>query len=673
MSGPHTVENASGGDPAERLWQQWQQGQRPDVDAFLAQAGPLSPDEVAAVLRVDQRQRWQAGERVLAESYLERHPEVRADPEPAIDLVFNEFLLRVGRGERPDKEDYLRRFPEYADILREQIALHQAIEGGPSALAGPTAPGPGPTLTAVGERRPDQERRSSGALVLPVGPQSSNDVQTLLRKRLLFLPGGFWVACSISALGFRQLFVREPYLSWLLGLMLALTGGLAVLLWSGRRLSLRQLRWLEVGFIAALAALGTWRECRYFPYVLLSQVPAGDTFGARLLAQGLCFQWFALVVIYGLLIPNTWRRCVAVVGVLTLWAVLLNTALVLQQATTVMVPSVLMECAIRMGVGAALAVYGAHRIEVLRVQAIEARRLGPYQLKRRLGAGGMGEVYLAEHVLLLRPCAVKLIRPERAGDPISLRRFEREVQAMATLTHPNTVEVYDYGHTADGTCYYAMEYLPGLDLEHLVNRHGPVSPGRAVHLLRQVCGALAEGHAIGLIHRDIKPSNVMVCERGGRYDVAKLLDFGLVRVPTWAQGEGSTLTQVGTLAGTPAYMAPEQAAGKVDMAGRSDLYSLGAVAYFLLTSRPPFVRQTAVQTLAAHLSEAVVPPGQLRPEVPADLEELVLRCLEKDPARRFPDAVVLEQALAQCVCAGDWSGTAAVAWWGQCAVRVTPP
>jgi serine/threonine-protein kinase len=164
----------------------------------------------------------------------------------------------------------------------------------------------------------------------------------------------------------------------------------------------------------------------------------------------------------------------------------------------------------------------------------------------------------------------------------------------------------------------------------------------------------------------------MVCARGGRHDVAKLLDFGLVRAPTLAQGDGITLTQVGALAGTPAYMSPEQAAGKAVLDGRSDLYSLGAVAYFLLTGRPPFVHPTAVQTLNAHLSEAVVPPGRLRPGLAADLEEIVLRCLEKEPARRFPDTNALEQALAQCACAGDWSETAAAEWWRQCPAPAPP-
>src|SRR5262249_54069316 len=179
-------------------------------------------------------------------------------------------------------------------------------------------------------------------------------------------------------------------------------------------------------------------------------------------------------------------------------------------------------------------------------------QLGQYRLRRKLGSGGMGEVYLAEHLLLRRPCAVKLIRPDQAGDPNNLRRFESEVRAMATLTHWNTVEIFDYGHAEDGTFYYVMEYLPGKTLEALVEKHGALPPGRAVHFLRQVCRALREAHGIGLLHRDIKPSNVLACERGGVHDVAKLLDFGLVH-KTGLGKEAQKLTVVGSVGGSRPY------------------------------------------------------------------------------------------------------------------------
>jgi serine/threonine protein kinase len=322
----------------------------------------------------------------------------------------------------------------------------------------------------------------------------------------------------------------------------------------------------------------------------------------------------------------------------------------------------LVEMGIWLGIAVAMAIFGSHKISALRREALEARKLGQYQLKRRLGVGGMGEVYLAEHVLMRRPCAVKLIRPERLGDPSILRRFLREVQVTATLTHPNTVQVFDYGQTEDGTLYYAMEYLLGLSLEELVARCGPLPPARVVFLLRQLGGALAEAHTAGLIHRDIKPGNVILCKRGGLSDVAKLLDFGLAHRPT-ETGDASRLTHPGLIFGTPAYMSPEQAAGKMDVDGRSDIYSVGAVAYFLLTGQPPFVRDTVVQTLAAHLAEPLTPSPRFRDMVPADVQAVVLRCLAKEPNARFPNARAFVEALANCRCAGEWTSTEATAWW----------
>src|SRR5437763_6726167 len=214
-----------------------------------------------------------------------------------------------------------------------------------------------------------------------------------------------------------------------------------------------------------------------------------------------------------------------------------------------------------MATAVAIAVFGSHKIRALYEEVHEARRMGHYRLKDVLGFGGMGAVCLAEHVLLRRPCAIKVIRPDQAGDPRTLIRFEREVQATATLTHWNTVEIFDYGHTEDGTFYYVMEYLPGMNLEDLVEQHGPMPPERAVHFLRQVCQALREAHSIGLIHRDIKPSNIFACERGKVYDVAKLLDFGLVK-GVGTEGDKVKLTRDGAFTGSPAFMSPEQALGR---------------------------------------------------------------------------------------------------------------
>ncbi len=315
-----------------------------------------------------------------------------------------------------------------------------------------------------------------------------------------------------------------------------------------------------------------------------------------------------------------------------------------------------------LGVTYLCSVYGTYTINSLRTEVFEAKQLGQYRLCRRIGAGGMGEVYLAEHQMMKRPCAIKLIRPGKAADPHALARFEREVRATAKLSHWNTIEIFDYGRTDDGTFYYVMEYLPGLSLAELVEKHGPLPPARAIHLLIQTCDALAEAHGRGLIHRDIKPGNIFAAQRGGVHDVAKLLDFGLAK-PLSADSESIHLTQEGSIAGSPLFMSPEQALGDSEPDARSDIYSLGAVAYFLLTGVPPFDGDKAIKIILAHAQQPVVPPSRLRSEIGADLEQVVLRALAKKPADRFQSVVEMRQALAECVAAGGWTSEDAARWW----------
>ncbi len=275
------------------------------------------------------------------------------------------------------------------------------------------------------------------------------------------------------------------------------------------------------------------------------------------------------------------------------------------------------QSAFQMATAGVLATYGAHLVNTLRIRAIEARPLNQYRLGERIGVGGMGEVHLAEHRLLKRPCAIKLIRPERAGNPRRLELFEHEVRATARLTHPNTVEIFDYGHTQEGTCYYVMEYLPGLSLEELVAADGPLVPGRVIFLLRQACEALAEAHTAGMIHRDLKPANLFATERGGRYDFVKLLDFGLVQEVNDPARAGRC--RDGAICGTPAFMAPEQVLNDRPLDHRCDLYAIGAVAYHLLTGRPPFEGESQTQVMDAQVRDPVVPPSRLCPDVGDDL------------------------------------------------------
>jgi serine/threonine-protein kinase len=450
---------------------------------------------------------------------------------------------------------------------------------------------------------------------------------------------------------------------------------LAALTWSAWATTARRLRALELVVLGvcwtALSSihfdwLCNWDDLGHFLY--------GDRAadGHILVANTWVLPWFALIAGYPVVVPNTVRRTLALACVMAVLPFAVTAAAVFVSDRLSWANSVLMfvQFGIWCPLGVGLAVYGAHQAGLLRAQAFAAKRFGQYRLTRKLGGGGMGEVYLAEHTLLRRPSVVKVIRPDRDRDPALLERFAREVQTLATLTHWNTVEVFDYGHTADGTFYYVMEFLPGYDLDALVTAHGPLPPGRAVHLLRQVCAALREAHAAGLIHRDLKPSNVIACVRGGVPDVAKLLDFGLVQTPG-AREPDAKLTRANAVLGSPAYMAAEQAAGKPCDA-RSDVYSLGATAFFLLTGRAPFAG-TAMEVLAAHINTAPPSARDANPDVPADLAALVARCMAKNPADRFARVEDLEAALAACACASAWGAAHAEAWWAANPVKDSAP
>ncbi|HEY2252545.1 MAG TPA: protein kinase, partial [Planctomycetaceae bacterium] len=230
------------------------------------------------------------------------------------------------------------------------------------------------------------------------------------------------------------------------------------------------------------------------------------------------------------------------------------------------------------------------------------------------------------------------------------------------LSHWNTVSIFDYGRTEDGTFYYVMEYLPGLSLADLVSRFGPLPVSRAIHLLRQICRALYEAHGVGLVHRDIKPANIFVSRLGGVCDVAKLLDFGLVELTV---SDAKVEKAKAGISGSPRYMSPEQAIPYNVPDARSDIYSVGATAYYLLTGRVPFEGQTLAQVMMAHSREPLVPPSRHRAEVPSDVDEVVIKCLAKRPVDRFADAHSLEQALAACSDADGWTDAQAAGWWQE--------
>jgi eukaryotic-like serine/threonine-protein kinase len=296
----------------------------------------------------------------------------------------------------------------------------------------------------------------------------------------------------------------------------------------------------------------------------------------------------------------------------------------------------------------------------LRRSVARARRLGQYTLLEKIGQGGMGVVYRAEHEMLRRPTAIKLLPPQSAGEE-GLRRFEREAQLTARLTNPHTVSVYDFGRTPEGAFYYVMEYLDGIDLERLVREAGPLPPGRVVHILRQVCEALAEAHAVGLIHRDIKPANILLSERGGVSDFAKVLDFGLVKDVNMP--DDARLTRENVLAGTLHYLAPEAIQDGRSSDSRSDIYAVGAMAYYLLTGAHVFDGRP-IEVIQGHLQAPPQPPSaRLGRPLPAKLERLVLECLEKDPDRRPESAQVLMDRFSACDDVEPWAAEEARKWW----------
>jgi serine/threonine-protein kinase len=298
----------------------------------------------------------------------------------------------------------------------------------------------------------------------------------------------------------------------------------------------------------------------------------------------------------------------------------------------------------------------------------KAREMGSYKLVELLGRGGMGEVWRAEHRLIARPAAIKLIQPDILGctDPARMsivkRRFEREAQATAMLSSPHTIHLYDFGVTEDGAFYYVMELLHGLDLETLVDKYGPVPAERVSHMLVDVCSSLEEAHRSGLIHRDIKPANIYTCRYGVEYDFVKVLDFGIVK-SGGELGKQSSLTVADAAAGTPGFMAPEMALNaRVD--ARADIYALGCVAYWLLTGKLVFDEETSVGTMLAHAQKAPIPPSQRTEiDVPQELEGIIMLCLEKDPASRPSSAGEIRRMLLQSGLLNSWTPERAQDWW----------
>ncbi|HMO85228.1 MAG TPA: serine/threonine-protein kinase [Lacipirellulaceae bacterium] len=502
------------------------------------------------------------------------------------------------------------------------------------------------------------------ALVAGATPHLSGEMHSVLRSRLrivavlLLIGFGVFLAWTfVMSLMDARWVERGP----LFYAHVALTALLAVLAWKlcGHcNLSLRTLRVAELLTFGAPAV--------YFAVLNYQQIQHAASATDYPRVTSITSGWMLLVFYYAIFVPNAWRRAAAVIGVLAAAPVALNlwmyatfdpyARLVDSDAFR----GALTEQALKMGIAAMAAIVGVHTINTLRREAFAAKQLGQYRLKRLLGSGGMGEVYLAEHQMMKRPCAVKIIRPEKAGDPQVLARFEREVRATAKLSHWNSVDIFDYGRTADGTFYYVMEFLPGHNLGELVDGHGPLPMARIVYLMRQVCDALTEAHGQGLVHRDLKPANIYCAYRGGMFDVAKVLDFGLAKPMTDAADSGLTLE--GSITGSPLFMSPEQAQSD-DVDVRSDVYSLGAVMYFMATGRAPFLYENPLKVMIAHASEDPDPPRLYNSDISVELEEAILRSLEKRPEDRFQTVAELREALDRAPIDGEWTARHAADWW----------
>jgi eukaryotic-like serine/threonine-protein kinase len=591
--------------------------------------------------------------------------------------MMNETIGRPSR--RPaNMKTTLSKVPR---LLPDDVTLDAAlvVDGGPPTPAvdgRPRSPSAKPCLAPHMLGRREGEAACKVELVQGSDSGLSGQTQGLLRTRLraaalvLFLGSAAFLVKGLveKGLGYKDpvLVQGARMLLWFHVFHVTMLGLVSlVMLRRCSQLTLRQLRLVELAIFA-------WTAIFFLRVQHFNTLYAALRYGVVPSPVGM---WLILIFTYAVFIPNSWRRAASVVGAMAaapvLWS-LVDFACFDAVARCPRAADEFRTLTLMLATAFGASVYGTYMIGSLRQQAFEAKQFGQYRLRQLIGSGGMGEVYLAEHQLLKRPCALKVIRPAKADDPKVLARFEREVQATAALSHWNTVEIFDYGRTEDGTFYYVMEYLPGLSLADLVERHGPLPPGRVIHLLRQTCDALGEAHAAGLIHRDIKPGNIFAAQRGGVYDVAKLLDFGLAK-PLTTHSESLRLTQDGAITGSPLYMSPEQSLGENEPDARGDIYSLGAVAYYLLSGHPPFEFDTAMKVLVAHAREEPVPPSRWRPEIPADLEQVIMRCLAKRPEDRYQDAASLDRALADCDAAGDWSRAQAAEWWDQSENGVAEP
>jgi serine/threonine-protein kinase len=502
------------------------------------------------------------------------------------------------------------------------------------------------------------------------GSENSEEGRALLQARVaLFWKVIFFITLLSSGFGAVGA-ISAPGVDFVIVVASTAQAGLCWWLSRRGRRSIQFSRWLEAGGLLLNMSVGAFLGryllgsfAREHAIVTAERLSLADGYISMLELGGMAM----MVAIRAALIPSSPRRTALLTAVLGLPFILVP-ALLLPGATGELAlrppgsgtyPWLPASTAMMWCFAAITATVISHVVYGLRAEVREARRFGQYVLERKLGEGGMGEVYRARHGMMRRPSALKLMRADRAGE-LNLRRFEREVQLTSRLTHPNTITIFDYGRTDDGVFYYAMELLDGATLQRIVAASGPQAPGRVVRIVTMVCGALSEAHAIGLIHRDIKPANIMLCTRGGEQDVVKLLDFGLVK--NFELDRDVQLTGASVVIGTPQYLSPESILDPDAVDVRTDIYSLGAVAYYLLAGVDVFNGKSTVEVCSQHLHQQPEALSARGVSVPAELEAVVLACLAKDAKDRPQTAAELRRRLEACH-VEPWDNDKALSWW----------
>ncbi|BBM87237.1 serine/threonine protein kinase [Candidatus Uabimicrobium amorphum] len=472
----------------------------------------------------------------------------------------------------------------------------------------------------------------------------------LLQKRLKAV--SFVMFFGVAIFYIRGLYAQDqPMGQQLVTLcLLAVSTGVLMI----RPFSLRFLRMMEVFVFGSMVLL---LIAKYFS-VIIAMGNKGDFAAVTLNQVYLCSGLVNIIVVYGLFLPNNWRRTLVFVAVTAsgyfvtaIWVNFSHNSLDLVNLWTVTY----------FLFGAIISCSGSYVIYSLRKEVLDAKNVGRYKLIDKLASGGMGEVWHAEHQMLARPAAVKLVRPdvnETSEDAVV--RFEREAEAIAKLDSPHTVQIYDFGITNSGDFYYAMELLKGLDLDDFVDKYGHFPIARGVYVLQQICKSLMEAHNKGLVHRDIKPGNIFLSRRGCEYDFVKVLDFGMVK-RDW---DSQKITQENVINGTPTFIAPEMIhREKGDIDARTDIYLLGCVAYWIFTGRFVFFKDNILATVLAHASSEPKRICEFIEDFPEELDDLVMRCLEKEPENRPASVKDVYVGLEKLGYAREWNQVLAEEWW----------